>query len=415
MDEKGFAVGRTNKQRRILPKDIAEKSKKSGVPAARMDGSREWVTVVGCICGDGTALSPALIFKGAAVGSNWLADLTDSAKFWATTSVNGWTTSDIGLKWLTEVFDPETRHKDFNRRRLLIMDGHASHVNFKFLKACDERRISVLIFPPHSTHRLQPLDVGILSPLSTAYTTVFEQRWGAGEGRVNVDKAMFFSIFSDAWDRSVTEQNIKHAWAKSGILPLDRNVVLNEVFGQASAASISSPSDSPPSSGSSSPLGEGGSHVLLRKVRTGRIDASKAVFKLSDRVTSLEARQKVDQATIRSLRQELDRNKQKRAFKPIHPNHEEGRAYFLGPQEMMHARQQQEEDDEVEAAERERKRAKKEQAAANKAERERRRKEKGSKRGPGERSGIRGLPQTALPGENAVAGPSTHFILSLPS
>ena len=102
------------------------------------------------------------------MGIKWLSDLKEAAQFWATSSVNGWTTSEIGLKWLTEVFDLETRNKDFNRRRLLIMDGHASHVNFQFLQACDERRISFIIFPPHSTHRLQPLDVGIFSPLSTA-------------------------------------------------------------------------------------------------------------------------------------------------------------------------------------------------------------------------------------------------------
>ena len=82
----------------------------------------------------------------------------------------------------------------------------------------------------------------------------------------------------------------------------------------------------------SSPLGEGQSQVLLRKLRTGRIDASNAVFKVGDRVALLEARPKGDHSTMSSLRRELDGTKQNRAFKPIHPNHEEERAYFLGPQ-----------------------------------------------------------------------------------
>ena len=45
--------------------------------------------------------------------------------------------------------DPETLSKDYNRRRLLIMDGFASHVKFQFLIACDDRRISVLTLPAY--------------------------------------------------------------------------------------------------------------------------------------------------------------------------------------------------------------------------------------------------------------------------
>jgi hypothetical protein len=29
------------------------------------DGNREWITVLGCICADGTSLSPGLIYKAA--------------------------------------------------------------------------------------------------------------------------------------------------------------------------------------------------------------------------------------------------------------------------------------------------------------------------------------------------------------
>ena len=50
------------------------------------------------------------------------------------------------------------------------MDGHSSYVNIAFLNKCNELRILVLILPPHSTHRLQPLNVGLFQPLSTTYS-----------------------------------------------------------------------------------------------------------------------------------------------------------------------------------------------------------------------------------------------------
>lgn len=39
-----------------------------------------------------------------------------------------------------------------------------------FIEYCDKRRILLMVFPPHSTHTLQPLDVVMFKPLSQAYT-----------------------------------------------------------------------------------------------------------------------------------------------------------------------------------------------------------------------------------------------------
>jgi DDE superfamily endonuclease len=38
-----------------------------------------------------------------------------------------------------------------------------------FISLVDSLRILILILPPHSTHRLQPLDVSLFSPLVKAY------------------------------------------------------------------------------------------------------------------------------------------------------------------------------------------------------------------------------------------------------
>jgi hypothetical protein len=40
-----------------------------------------------------------------------------------------------------------------------------------FINYCDEHRILLAIMPPHSTHTLQPLDVVMFKPLSTAYSS----------------------------------------------------------------------------------------------------------------------------------------------------------------------------------------------------------------------------------------------------
>ena len=64
------------------------------------------------------------------------------------------------------MFDCYTKTKAGRGYRLLLVDGHCSHVNLSFLDYADKHWIIILVLPPHSTHRFQPLDVGLFSPLS---------------------------------------------------------------------------------------------------------------------------------------------------------------------------------------------------------------------------------------------------------
>ena len=96
------------------------------------------------------------------------ADATDPEKHsvFISSSPSGWTNNDIGLAWLKEVFDRETRRKARTRYRLLLLDGHGSHLTMEFLNYCHDNKILLAVFPPHSTHTLQPLDVGMFTPLN---------------------------------------------------------------------------------------------------------------------------------------------------------------------------------------------------------------------------------------------------------
>ena len=84
-------------------------------------------------------------------------------------SPSGWTNNDIGLAWLKQVFDRFTKAKARRKYCLLILDGHGSYVTMDFINYCDRNKILLAIFPPHSTHTLQLLDVVMFKPLLTAY------------------------------------------------------------------------------------------------------------------------------------------------------------------------------------------------------------------------------------------------------
>ena len=40
----------------------------------------------------------------------------------------------------------------------------------KFLDWCEQNKVLVTLYPSHSTHRLQPLDVSLFNPLANYYS-----------------------------------------------------------------------------------------------------------------------------------------------------------------------------------------------------------------------------------------------------
>jgi hypothetical protein len=225
MDEKGFLIGLLTRSKRAFSRQLWESKQ---VTDALQDGSREFVTLLACICADGTALEPSIIFEG--MGPLWSAwvESVDPAlhRVFMTTSPTGWSNNDIGLAWLEQVFDRATKEKARSSYRLLILDGHSSHVTPEFLDYCNDNKILLAIFPPHSTHGLQPLDVGMFGPLSAAYSTELSQHLQHSQGVLPVKKGDFFPLFWAAWETSFTRDNILSSFEATGLCPIDADRVL---------------------------------------------------------------------------------------------------------------------------------------------------------------------------------------------
>lgn len=226
-DEKGFIIGKGHKTKRIMNKQAY---KKGQIRQNAQDGNREFISLLAAICADGTYVPPALIYQGASqdLQSSWMEDLQDDDEGYFTSSENGWTCDALGRAWLRK-FHQETKKKAGNRRRLLIVDGHSSHINMEFLKLADSFKILICILPPHTTHRLQPLDIGLFGPLERAYSTHLDNFTFDGLGWVSMTKRVFWSVFKEAWKDSFTAKNIKKAFEKTGIWPLKAEITISKL------------------------------------------------------------------------------------------------------------------------------------------------------------------------------------------
>ena len=139
-------------------------------------------------------LQPFTIFKAKVAIASWFDNLP---KDWRIeVSANGWTSDKIGLRWLQKLFIPSTNSRVRGRFRLLILDGHGSHLTPQFDRICAENDIIPLCMPPHASHLLQPLDVGCFAVVKRAYGRFVSDL--ARQGYNHIDKYDFLDDYQRA-------------------------------------------------------------------------------------------------------------------------------------------------------------------------------------------------------------------------
>ena len=112
------------------------------------------------------------------------------------------------------MFIPATCH--INRPLLLIVDGHAAHVNLNVVHLLKENQIVCLMLPPHSTHCLQPIDVVLFNNVKTDWTNIVKNHMKTGNQSVkNTDvPGLMKKLFLDKQSFSTTR--IVSSFARSG-------------------------------------------------------------------------------------------------------------------------------------------------------------------------------------------------------
>jgi hypothetical protein len=236
-DETGFAMGLISSQK------VVTRAEYYGRRSILQPGNREWVTAIETICADGYSLPPCIIFKGQVYITGWFESSNLPRDWRIEVSDNGWTTDEIGLRWLQKIFIPYTNSRIRGRFRLLILDGHGSHLTPQFDRICTENDIIPVCMPSHSSHLLQPLDVGCFAVLKRVYGSFVSDL--ARTGYNHIDKLDFLADYPRARVEAFQPNIIQSSFAATGIIPVNADRVLSKL-------NISLRTPSPPSSRPSS-------------------------------------------------------------------------------------------------------------------------------------------------------------------
>ena len=113
------------------------------------------------------------------------------------------------------MFDPQIKGLASPRPRVLICDGFGTHETLEILEICFENDILPCRLSSHTSHKLQPCDVGVFTPLKTAYRDEVERLYR--EGLDTVGKEHFTSLYKPARERASSRRNIMAGWAVTGL------------------------------------------------------------------------------------------------------------------------------------------------------------------------------------------------------
>jgi hypothetical protein len=217
-DETGFAMGVT------VTSKVVTNSANIGRAIMKEPGNREWVTVTECINTRGIKIPPFIIFKAKQQQAAWFVDLPPG---WAIArSKKGWTCDELGLRWIRH-FNDHSENTTIGAYRLLVLDGHSSHLTPEFEEYCSSHNIITVCMPAHASHHLQPLDVACFSSLKHAYGTQISTwcRYGID----HIDKLDFLDAYKIINPLVFTETNIMSGFRASGIHPANPDRVLSSL------------------------------------------------------------------------------------------------------------------------------------------------------------------------------------------
>ncbi|KIJ30088.1 hypothetical protein M422DRAFT_268445 [Sphaerobolus stellatus SS14] len=143
-------------------------------------------------------------------------------------SANGWTDNFICHQWFEKTFIPFAKGCNISRKPiLLISDGHQSHETPEMHALAFDNFIILYCLPPKTTHKLQPLDVGVFGPLLLAWTSHCENRAIA---RNPITHYNVLAEYMEIRACSMKPTLIREAIAKTGTWPIDFSKFSNEDF-----------------------------------------------------------------------------------------------------------------------------------------------------------------------------------------
>jgi len=172
-------------------------------------------TILSCVSASGYVLPPMMIYpRKKCVPDKMKEGAVPGTLF--RSSESGWINGELYIDW----FKFFLQQIPACRPVLLIQDGHASHISIELIELAKANDVHLLCLPSHTTHILQPLDVGVFKSFKSHFSKACTKYLAKHPGVV-VTPDMLASLVAEAWPSSFTAVNIMAGFKKTGVYPLN--------------------------------------------------------------------------------------------------------------------------------------------------------------------------------------------------
>lgn len=214
------------------PSKILAKKGKKQVGALTSAERGKNVTVICAVNACGSFVPPAFIFARKREKIDLIDGAPEGSILLVGTTGSGWVTAELFMSYMKHFVKYVRPSKE--TPVLLIVDGHTAHTkSIEVLDYCSENGVILLSLPPHTTHKLQPLDVSIFGPIECYYNQAVQQWMKEHPGRT-FGEYQLASAFCKAYGKAATVANASSGFRRTGIWPINRNIFQDYEFAPSS-------------------------------------------------------------------------------------------------------------------------------------------------------------------------------------
>lgn len=185
---------------------------------------REWLSVLVCMNAAGFAIPSFYIFRGRRFRQNYIQRCEAGATM--AMQPRAWMTSYLFSAWISHFIECVRERHGISpeRRHLLILDGHASHVTLDVVREARGAGLDLLTLPSHTSHDLQPLDVGVFKSFKQRFRE-YRDFWTSRHLGQPASKDILAQWVSLGLNKALSESNIRSGFRATGIWPFNRHAI----------------------------------------------------------------------------------------------------------------------------------------------------------------------------------------------